>query len=125
MRKRIADAPGRQRLRSHCPIQNVTAQLERERERIARPVSVFRTDVAGKTPAQIAVFELHAVEQSFQLRAELRVHIAVRLKQQLEAKLSLVSVDLALPRAEQFAGRLEVWRRRRLTLRAGAGRRLR
>src|SRR5262245_23218193 len=45
------------------------------------------------------------------------MHIAVRLKQQLEVKLSLVSVNLASPRAEQFAGRLECWRRR-LILRA-------
>ena len=50
---------------------------------------------------------MRAVEQSFQLRAELRVNIAVRLKHQREGKLSLVSVNLALPGAEQFAGRLE------------------
>src|SRR5262245_18896002 len=100
----IADAAARQRLRSHCPIQNSAAQLEHEHERIARPVGVFRPDVAGENSAQITVSELHAVEQSFQLRAELRVHIAVLLKQQFEAKLFLVSVHLALPRAEQFVG---------------------
>src|SRR5262245_5577803 len=108
MRERIADAAARQRLRSHRPVQNIAAQLERERERISRPVGVLRPDITGETSAQIAVPELRAVDQSSQLRAELRVNVAVRLKQQLEAKLSLVSVNLALPRAEQFAGRLEV-----------------